>query len=296
MIGLGSLKRRGLAWLGKSRWYSIGGVRLELPAEHLLPEYQAAHPLYDRFLPHLAAQLAPGDAVVDVGANVGDTVAALLSGQGALQLQAIEPDAGFFALLERNAERLRAAWPAARIELRSALVGQVGQPLTLVGGEGTRRAVPAPPGTTGRHARRLDDLLATMDAAFTRRLRLVKCDVDGADHEVIASAREHLLRHRPLLFFECQVADRSGRDRFLDALQPLVAGGYDTLFLFDNFGHPLPDDASQPPLQRLALQIDLVLQPPAGAVPIHYLDVLLVTAADRSLAERAIATHRGGPR
>lgn len=293
MSRFGRLKRQGLAWLGRPQWRVIGGVRLELPAEHLLPEYQAAHRLYDRFLPHLAARLAPGDAVVDVGANVGDTLAALLAGQGGLQLLALEPDAGFFAVLERNAWRLRAAYPTASIELRAVLVGDGDRPRALVGGGGTRRAVPAPAGVAGQCPRRLDQLLAEAPSGFRQRLRLLKSDVDGADHEVIASALGSLLQLRPMLFFECQVVDQAARTGYLDCLRPLLDGGYSELFLFDNFGRPLPTADKRAPLDELRHHIDQLLAPPPEAPRIHYLDVLLTTRADRPLAERAVAAHLG---
>lgn len=51
---------------------------LHAPTDHRLDGYRAAYPLYDRRLPLLArlvAASAPGAAIVDVGANIGDTIA-----------------------------------------------------------------------------------------------------------------------------------------------------------------------------------------------------------------------------
>jgi hypothetical protein len=47
---------------------------IELTPDHLLPTYQKNHPKYDRFLPVLVAHLEKGCVIVDVGANVGDSV------------------------------------------------------------------------------------------------------------------------------------------------------------------------------------------------------------------------------
>lgn len=279
-----ALVRQGRSWLGRSRSYEVGGVQLELPAEHLLPEYQAAHPCYDRFLPHLAAQLLPGDAAIDVGANVGDTSAALLAGQGALQLLAIEGDTGFMALLERNAERLRAAHPAAAIHLVQALVGSGHDTVRLRGGDGTRHAVPSP---QGRPTVPLAALLAEMPEGFRSCWRLLKCDVDGWDHEVIASAETVLREPLPLLFFECQLASHEHRQRMLALIERLFGKGYRPAVVFDNFGHLLERQADA---RRIAELIDEVFEQDAGRAPrrMHYLDVLMHGAGDAALVERAL--------
>ena len=53
------------------------GYQLCLPKDHLLPHYQREHRLYDRFLPFVARALPAGTAAIDVGANCGDTLAAM---------------------------------------------------------------------------------------------------------------------------------------------------------------------------------------------------------------------------
>lgn len=290
MSALATLKRRGLAWLGRPQWHEVGGVLLELPAEHLLPAYQAAHPLYDRFLPHLATRLAPDDAVVDVGANVGDSVAALLAGQGALQVLAIEADAGFHAVLERNAERLRAAYPLATLSLVQAFVGSGAQPMRLEGSGGTRHAVSATEAAPALRPRTLDALLHDAPASFASRLRLIKCDVDGHDHDVLASAEATIAARCPMLFFECQVADAAARTAFVALIERLMESGYAEAEVFDNFGRPLLQTA-QPPV--IAALIDQVLEQDAGHAPrtLHYLDLLLAAAADVPLARAAVQAH-----
>ncbi len=291
MSAWAALHRRGHAWLGRPQWHEVGGVLLELPAEHLLPAYQAAHPLYDRFLPHLTALLASGDAVLDIGANVGDSLAAMLAGQGALQVLAVEPDEAFFACLGRNAERLRARHPQARLTLVQALVGRDAQPMVLLGDAGTRHAVPAPEGAQAvQHPRRLDALLAEAPASFSSRLRLIKCDVDGQDAEVLASGEACIARRRPLLFFECQAADAARRDALLAVVARLFEAGYAAAQAFDNFGCALPGAVDLPALARL---LDAVLEQDAGRAPrtMHYIDLLLGTPADAALMRSAVAAH-----
>lgn len=275
--------------LGLPRWYEVGGVRLQLPAGHALPEYQAAFPRYDRFLRHLAAGLQPGDAVIDVGANVGDTLAALLAGCPELQLLAIEPEPGFFALLQANAVRLQAAHPGATLVLQQALVGVGSEGRVLVGTGGTRHAV-ASQDPRALRPQSLVTLVAAAGAGFAERLRLVKSDVDGWDHEVLVSALPLLLQYRPLVHVECLAADARARDAYVAVIGQLLRGGYRHLHLFDNFGNPL---ASAEDADTLGGWLDRLLDP--GSAPgFHYLDVLVASPADEALVQRALAAHLAG--
>jgi len=56
----------------------IWGVMIKLDSGHVLPAYKKEHINYDRFLPHLVGFINDEDSiVVDIGANYGDTLAAL---------------------------------------------------------------------------------------------------------------------------------------------------------------------------------------------------------------------------
>src|SRR5574340_220037 len=63
--------------LGINIEYQYTTFTILLPADHLLPDYQQSHKLYDRFLPHLVNYIEPKATVIDVGANCGDTLAAM---------------------------------------------------------------------------------------------------------------------------------------------------------------------------------------------------------------------------
>ena len=269
--------------------HAVGRYTIELPAEHRLPELQAAHPRYDRFLQHLTAQLNAWDVVIDVGANCGDTLAALLLGKQALEVVCIEPDAGFFAYLERNAEHLRVAAAPARMQLVQALVGQsVGQ-ATLHGGGGTRRAKVAPPGS-GIAARRLDDIVSALPGEVAARVRLVKCDVEGWDCDVIGSAPALLRGVHPMLFFACQTDAEAQRQTYVRTLQALLERGYAQVFVFDNFGGLMVRCDALPALQTL---IDYLWQQHQGQATrtVYQLDFLVCSQADVVLVERALQAY-----
>lgn len=62
----------------------------------MLPKYKQAYPNYNRFLPHLAKHLKDSDFVVDIGANVGDTLAAMYRANDSLRFICTELNDVFY--------------------------------------------------------------------------------------------------------------------------------------------------------------------------------------------------------
>jgi FkbM family methyltransferase len=182
----------------------------------MLPLYQPRHPRYDRFLPLLALHLSPDETVVDVGANVGDTLAAMADRNARLRYVCIEADEVFFGWLRRNIARVQAARPELRADAIQALVGRSVAGAALEGHGGTKHAVPGAAG--GVESRPLDHVLAERDCG---PVRLLKSDVDGFDYDAIDSSLRVVDADGPLLFFECQcdtAAQKAGYERTLAAL------------------------------------------------------------------------------
>lgn len=206
----------------------VGDVALKLPASHRLPEFHQRKRLYDRFPLVLAEHVPPG-LVVDVGANVGDTVAALSHGKPK-DFVCIEPDPEFLRFLRANEAAICAA--GSRMRCIEAAVGPAGIAGALSTGGGTGTFVPG--SGEGLTLVPLDTILA--EAAPGESLSLIKCDVDGFDGAALLSGAESIARDRPLLFFENEVQQiKSARD--LAELYGLLShSGYDWFTVFDNFG------------------------------------------------------------
>ncbi len=265
------LKRlaRHLGWRTReaAEQLDLGAFSIELPPGHLLPHYQSRHPRYDRFLPHLASHLPAASAVIDVGANCGDTVAAMASRNAALGYLCIEPDPVFHAYLLRNAQRLRSALPGLRLQALQAMVGKAVVSASLEGGGGSRHAKP---GENGHRTATLDDLLAPLDMA---PVALLKSDVDGFDFDVLRSAPLLLERQRPLLFFECQIDDEAQRQGFQELLPWLQAVGYTRWAAFDNFGEVMLANTEPGQIAQL---LDYIWQQTRqrSTRTVYYLDLL----------------------
>lgn len=214
--------------------YTFAGQTLELPFSHDLPWLRAAFPGYNDNLGRIAALVAekhPGAPAIDIGANVGDTAAALreqLSGP----LLLVEGDEGVLPTLEQNARALGDV-----TIVRSFLAGATD---TLTGGfssEGGTGWLSVDGGGASVPVRALADVLA--DHPEFERSRLVKVDTDGLDQEILLGALPTLERVGPALFFE-YVPDLFAQhgDGFR-IFAALADAGYDRLAIFDNLGRYL---------------------------------------------------------
>jgi FkbM family methyltransferase len=163
--------------------------------------------------------LAPGQIVAEVGANIGAHTVHLAKLVGpAGQVLAFEPQRIVFQILCANlalneAFNVRAFQAASGAEPGALTVPFVNYAapdsnfggVSLVGVE-RGETVPVTP----------------LDSIDLPSLRLVKIDVEGMEAGVIAGARNHILRHRPILYVE---NDRRANSADLIGL---IAGlGYD---------------------------------------------------------------------
>ena len=85
----------------------IDGQELVLPPGHLLTLYNYLYPKYDKFLPKLVANMNENMSIIDIGANVGDTLARLMASNSKLNYYSIEADEYFFKYLTRNKEKIK---------------------------------------------------------------------------------------------------------------------------------------------------------------------------------------------
>jgi FkbM family methyltransferase len=212
-----------------------GRFPILLPANHLLPIYKQQHALYDKFLPDLVKFFKKGDVVVDVGANCGDTLAAMVSANPTLSYICIEPDDDFYGYLEHNTSIIKKTCPEARISLVKSLISDLEFTTGLTGVGGTKHRDDAIVANDGAiKSRKLADILDEFDIGMN--LRLIKSDVDGYDYEVINSAGKWLESSKTMLFFECQYSDRTQRNGFIRLLEELLYLGFSDFWFFDNFG------------------------------------------------------------
>jgi FkbM family methyltransferase len=169
---------------------------IQLGLSHNLPIYQSVNPFYDRFLPHFASYLSSGKVVIDVGANVGDTLFGMFSNNPNLEYVCIEADKEFFDDLKVNYQNLSKEISKTKIHLINKFIGDALTDVYLDGDNGTKKAIIG----GDIKSESLDDVLDNL--INIEDIVLIKTDVDGFDYDVLRSAYSSI-KHKPYLFFEC---------------------------------------------------------------------------------------------
>jgi len=179
-------------------------------------------------------EIAPGDTVVDIGANIGAHTLHLAAAVGPTgRVLAFEPSATAYEKLRRNLDAnptLAARVTATQAMLLAAADAEV--PDEIVSSwpllpyrelDETMPGVAQP--TTGARATTLDDALADAGAG---RVTLIKLDVDGFECDVLDGAGAVLDRDRPVVLTELapSVAALHGRD-IGELVDRFAAHGYE---------------------------------------------------------------------
>lgn len=244
-----------------------------LPADHKLPLYQREHPRYDRFLPHLAKRLEGDGAIIDVGANCGDTLAGMVVENAKLKYICIEPDSDFHRRLLLNITHIKKFRPNLDVVTVKHLVGSSLANVSLEGVGGTKHAVV---GKGTQTAIPLDEILKDITCP---PVRLLKIDVDGFDYDVIDSARGLLLMQHPIIFFECQYDFEYQKIGFEKTIEWLSSIGYTDWTMFDNFGEVMLRAHDVRQVHHL-MQYVWRQNTKAATRTIYYFDILVGTAKD----------------
>lgn len=244
LLASGRVGRRawGLVRAALIRWWGdpactmvAHGVPLQMPVSHPLPLYLANHPHYDRLprrLGDFVHERQQRLVVIDVGANIGDTVAAFRS-RASDRFLAIEPSSKFHSFLLRNWGREPNV--AAVDEACCGDGVEVG--LRIVEANGTASLAPGSAGNSIR-GRTLDAIVA--DHPFAKDANVLKIDTDGHDFVAIAGADRLLSKNVPAILFECApFGDGDYVENCLQTVQRLRGHGYRHVLVYDNFGNLL---------------------------------------------------------
>jgi FkbM family methyltransferase len=256
---------------------------IELTPDHLLPAYQKNHPKYDRFLPVLVTYLERGCVIVDVGANVGDSLAAMAEKNKVASYICIEADELFFQILEKNVITIKKQLQELKVETLQALVGKAITGVVLEGKDGSKHAVLSKTGQIASRA--LDEILAGKSS-----IRLLKSDVDGFDYDVIDSAMGLIQKHKPILYFECQYENENQMAGYLSTLNQLTKVGYTDWTVFDNFGAKILRTKSEEMVGQL---IAYIWQQNTHKTTrtIYYLDILVVQESDSVIIDKVLLDY-----
>jgi FkbM family methyltransferase len=231
-------KRRGpLALLGDPLViYQLGGMQLLLPLSHNLPIYRQLYPNYSAQAARIARHVHgkyPTLTFIDIGANVGDTVA-LVRELAHFPILSVEGNDRFFELLQANVAHIQDVY------LEHAFVGHVTGTVkgTIALQSGTSYLVEDKAKGTFVQTKTLSDILSTQP--IFAHSKMIKLDTDGLDCRILNSELELLSRLKPVILFEYDpyYFVQHGDDGLV-TLANLQRIGYRTVLVYENTGEYL---------------------------------------------------------
>lgn len=247
------IKKKLLAALTKIRLrlnirycYKYKNFSIELPADHMLPIYKNLYPKYDSFLPHFSNYLGNKGTVIDIGANVGDTLAGMLEKNSELHYLCIEADDNFYKLLEGNIEKIKKFNKNIKVKTVKKFIGISLSNVVLQGANGSKHAVECEKGQIEPVA-----LDLFVENYLDSEVVLLKSDVDGFDYDVINSSFNTIKKYNPAIFFELQLNTEQQKTKYEETIKSLGKIGYCHWIIFDNFGEKILETESMATLFQL---------------------------------------------
>lgn len=201
------------------------------PPDHQLQMFRAVHPLYDRRLPALArivSDRAPDECFIDIGANIGDTIALARLAGARMPAVAIESSVTYSKYLWANVKESPALF--GKIQLGCGSAGAAGDSGAVALGAGNARLGSAESGNVER--RPGVDFGALVGS---REVSLFKMAREGFDQEIIAAELRFLIDKKPILWMKTQTMSADDEVKWR-ALFRSLAADWPKAILFDNFG------------------------------------------------------------
>jgi FkbM family methyltransferase len=230
----------------------VADAQLLMPWSHNLPRILKSYPNYESELGRLASYLSRTDGklcMIDVGANIGDTVATVPASPES-EFLCIEGSARYFEYLKKN------VGANANVRAVLALLGEHRQDttgLSLREVSGTAFLDAQPEGVSNVPWMALDDVLIEHDPF--QNANLLKVDTDGFDLHVLRGSTKLLKRGHPCVYIE--VSPRHWRDfggsEPLDGMRFLHELGYEEVLIYDSVGYLIGRDCTSSPQLMNAL-------------------------------------------
>ena len=205
----------------------IGSRIMVLPPEHPLSMWTSLYKDYDNFLPKLVKEMSSNESIIDVGANVGDTLFRFIDTNSKPNYFSIEADQYFFKYLKKNKGLLEKDIQD-RVTLINELVGNnLKGNLTQKSNLGSKFLVESP---DGLETKSLDKII--IDGNI-QNIKLIKVDVDGYDYNVLLSAMNEIKKNKPSLFFEYMSLNKT---EYIELIKKLYEIGYSEWTIINNYG------------------------------------------------------------
>jgi len=209
----------------------IGNYSLVSNYDHPIEEYLTQFKYYSRNFPRIAKYIEakyPNYSIIDIGANIGDTVALLRTEQVLQNVHLVEGDPVYVKLLEKNLHLFQ------NVVVHKTFLGEETKDENIFI-DNTRGTANINVGS-GESTKvvKLDDLVAENEI---QNIKLLKVDTDGFDFKILRGSFATIERDKPVLFFEYDAEFLAQqKDDGLKIFEDFKKLGYNKALYYDNFG------------------------------------------------------------
>lgn len=254
--------------------YPFANYILDIPDDHKIGDIHAVDHFYDRAFGafyRAIARRSPHGTFIDIGANVGDTAAAMLSACPENPILCVEGSPDFVPYLQANLRHLGPRVTLLARYVRPPLAANIGVRTVNDRGSAHLSSGEAPGAPLGDSAFVTVDELLRQAHALGPEIALVKTDTDGFDGYIVSA----LLGAADCpLFFECDLhmGLPEVETPWPDVFKRLDARRY-AVVVFDN--HGLPILTAQTEVAQILTDLCgyVSLQRAVHPVRMHYIDV-----------------------
>ncbi|HMT75838.1 MAG TPA: FkbM family methyltransferase [Chitinophagaceae bacterium] len=173
----------------------------------------------------------PDMYLIDVGANVGDTIAVVKS-EVEIPIIGIEGDDVTYSYLEKNVKLF------SNVSIIKTFLSEKTQDIKVEFEKSGWNATVIPNSNNGKQVsfKTLDEVIET-GSFFSKNIKLLKVDVEGFDTIVLRGASNVIREHKPVLFFEYNRQNMiTINEDGISTLLSYVDYGYNKIAFFDHKG------------------------------------------------------------
>jgi len=211
----------------------IAGFRLYIPFSHKLPLYLKLYPHYSSNMARIAKQVKQKYAnltFIDVGANIGDSIA-ILRKEAYFPILCIEGNEKFFHILMQNASLF------SDIGIEQTYLGEKNEKIAIgiIEDGGTSYLNEKYKSKQNIQIKKISDVLKNKTSFSWSKM--IKIDTDGFDCKILRGASEYLCEVKPIIFFEYDPFFlNQQKDDGISIFHFLKNFGYRNLLVYDNIG------------------------------------------------------------
>lgn len=209
--------------------YTYKKFKLEILFSHDYPLNLKTFPFYSENLGVIVSIISgkyPNMHAIDVGANIGDSVA-IIHSSCAIPILCIEGNPKFLPILKRNVLQFK------NVQIEESFVGEKNENVSLTNHGGSAHLIQNEGNIQVKTFNQIMEERKTSD-----KVKFIKIDTDGFDLKIIRSAKEVLATDHPVLFFEYDPYYLALQNENPVSVFPMLHElGYRKLLLFDNLGY-----------------------------------------------------------